>query len=227
MREHHIERLMGWMLALGREDRDACSVALALARGVVEADTLDDDEGVRPLLGTLLSDFPEVVWPLVGQAIVSDRSKAHRLGLALGDSYSFGPRKNPPLLDLPEATLFAWCHAHPGTAPAFSAGLLPVLASPDGGEDAELSIHPWIARLLDEFGDREDVRDAIDRNVNSFGWLGSETTHYARHEHPFAELTQHPLPAVSRWAKSMLRRLRASRERARNEDEEREARWDV
>ena len=227
MRDHHIEQLMEWMLARGRGDRDACAVALALARGVVEADTIDGAERVRPLLPTLLSDFPEVVWPLFGQAIVSDRWKGQRLGLALGDSYSFGPRKNPLLLDLPEATLFAWCHAHPEAAPGFAAGILPVLASPDGGVDAESRIHPWTARLLDEFGDREDVRDAIDRNVNTFGWSGSATTYYALYEDPFTELTRHPRPEVGRWAKSMLRRLRASREQARNEDEEREARWEV
>ena len=180
----------------------------------------------RRLLPTLLADFPEVVWPLIGQAIVSDRWKAHRLGLALGDSFSFGPRTNPPLLHLPEATLFAWCHAHPDSAPAFAAGLLPVLAAPDG-EERKVSFHPRLARLLDEFGDREDVREAIDRNVNSFGWSGSATTYYARYEHPFAELTRHPRLAVRRWAKSMLRRLRASRERARNEEEEEEAWWEV
>ena len=227
MRDHHIEQLMGWMLARGREDRDACSVALALARGVVEADAIDDADCVRPLLPTLLSDFPEVVWPLFGQAIVSDRWKAHRLGLALGDSYSFGPRKHPPLLHLPEAALFAWCHAHPEAAPAFAAGILPVLAPTVDNEGGQVTLHPWLARLLDEFGDREDVRDAIDRNVNTFGWSGSATTYYAQYEGPFAELIRHPRPEVGRWAKSMLRRLHASREQARNEDEEREARWEV
>ena len=218
LRDHHIEQLIGWMLAHGREDRDASSVALALARGLVSADAPDDAEGVRPFLRTLLADFPEVVWPLIGQAIVSDRWRSHRLGLALGDSFSFGPRTNPPLLHLPEATLFAWCHAHPDSAPAFAAGLLPVLAAPDG-EERKVSFHPRLARILDEFGDREDVREAIDRNVNSFGWSGSATTYYARYEHPFAELTRHPRLAVRRWAKSMLRRLRASRERARNEED--------
>ena len=225
MRDHQIEQILGWMLARGREDRDASSVALA--RGLVSADAPDDTEGVRPILRTLLADFPEVVWPLIGQAIVSDRWRSHRLGLALGDSFSFGPRVNPPLLHLPEDTLFAWCHAHPDAAPAFAAGILPVLATPDGDEDGKTTLHPWLARILDEFGDREDVRDAIDRNANSFGWSGSETTYYARYEHPFAELTRHPRPTVSRWAKSMLRRLRASRERARDEDEEREAWWEV
>ena len=80
-----------------------------------------------------------------------------------------------------------------------------------------------MARLLDEFGEREDVRWAIEDNIYTFGWTGSETTYYAQYEKPLSELSQHPQPAVAGWARSMRRRLQASLDRARNEDEENEA----
>ena len=84
-----------------------------------------------------------------------------------------------------------------------------------------------MVRLLDEFGDREDVLKAIDNNINSFGWAGSRTTYYAQYEEPLSELSQHQQPKVRNWARSMLHRLRVASENARHEDEEEEARREV
>ena len=224
MQDYHFEQIMSWMLAKGREDKDASSTALALALGFVGADTIELAERGMLLLRTLLSEFPEVVWPLIGQEIVSDRRAAMRAEFVLGSPFSFGERTDPPILRLPEDTLFAWCHAHPDGAPAFAAKIVPVLAS---GEDdtQEAALHPVVARLLDEFGEREDVRRALEDNIYTFGWTGSESTYYAQYEKPLSELSQHPRPAVAGWATSMRRRLQASLEQARNEDEEKEA-WD-
>ena len=220
--DYHFERIMSWMLAKGRDDRDASSTALALARGFVGADPIERAERGRPLLRTLLSEFPEVVWPLIGQAIVSDRRAAMRAELVLGSPFSFGQRTDPSILRLPEDTLFAWCHAHPVQAPAFAAKVVPVLV-PGEDDTQEATLHPVMARLLDEFGEREDVRRAIEDNIYTFGWAGSETTYYAQYEKPLGELSEHPQPAVAGWARSMRRRLQASLDRARNEDEEEEA----
>ena len=223
--DYHFEQVMGWMLEKGRADRDARSTALALARSLVGAEGIESAVRVRPLLRALLADFPEVVWPLIGQVIVSDLRARARAELMLGDPFSFGPRTTPALLHLPEDTLFAWCHAHPDRAPAFAAKIVPVLAphEADGGS----ALHPTMARLLDEFGDRDDVRHAVESNIYTFGWAGSVTAYYARYEEPLRELTQHPNRTVSRWAKVLQHRLRESFEEARNEEEEEEASWEV
>ena len=224
--DYHFEQVMSWMLDKGRADRDASSTALALARGLLRAERLDRTERVRPLLSKLLSGFPEVVWPLVGQAIVSDRRAAMRAELMLGDPFSFGPKVNPALLHLPEDTLFAWCHANPDRAPAFAAKIVPVLA-PRGIDDDGAALHPWMARLLNEFGDRDDVRSAVEDNIYTFGWTGSETNYYARYEAPMTELSLHPHPSVSGWAKSMRRQLQQRLAKVRDEEEEEEAQWEV
>ena len=218
---YHFREVMGWMLGQGRGDHDASSTALALARAFVGTSDIERP-GERPLLRTLLADFPEIVWPLMGQAIVSDRRVAMRAELVLGSPFSHGARKNPPILCLPEDTLLAWCHAHPDRAPAFAAKIVPVLTH--GEDDAEgVSLHPVMRRLLDEFGEREDVRRSVDSNIYTFGWTGSETTYYAQYERPLSELSQHPKLAIAGWARSMRRRLQSSLEEARAEDEEEEA----
>ena len=119
--------------------------------------------------------------------------------------------------------MFAWCHAHPDGAPQFAAAVLPVLArQPSAASHHEL--HPAMARLLDEFGDRQPVLDAVTSNMHTFGWTGSFTTYFARFEEPLQALAEHPKVKVRRWARKLLRRVHSEMDRARKDDEEVEAR---
>jgi hypothetical protein len=192
--------MMNWILAKGRDDPDAGGIAIALTKQIVGGIESTGDNLIKPLLPSLLSGFPEIVWPLLGQAIVSDRKKAWHFEHALGDSFAFGSRQEPPILSLPENILFAWCHAHPEVGPAFVAVVAPVLThrNPDAGQS---EFHPITKRLLDEFGDREDVFRALVRNMHTFGWTGSRTRYYALYEPPLRGLENHPVGAVRRWAK--------------------------
>ncbi len=65
--------------------------------------------------------------------------------------------------------------------------------------------------------------NAFNLNIYTFAWSGSTTTYFARYKEPFSKLLQHPKPEVRIWARSVLRRLDNSVQRARNEDEEDEA----
>ena len=219
---HHFEQIVSWMLGKGRQDPYATATALALARTLVNSGEISGDRLIEPVLSKLLSDFPEVTWQLIGQAIVSDDQKATLFAFVLGDQFSFERESCPPILSLPEDALFAWCHAHPDRAPAFAASILPVLTT-HGADAPKLSLHAVTARLLDEFGEREDVRRAVELNIYTFGWSGSRTTYFARYKEPFSKLLRHPKPEVRSWVRSVLRRLDNSVQRARSEDEEEEA----
>ena len=54
-----------------------------------------------------------------------------------------------------------------------------------------------MARLLNESGERDDVRSAVEDNIYTFGWTGSEANYYARYEAPITKLSLHPHPSVS------------------------------
>ena len=217
--QYHFEKIATWLLSKGRDDRDAASTALALARALVEIDGYSQTRIVNPVVPKLLSTFPEIAWPLVGQAIVSDPKHAWRLQHLLGNLHSFRNRENPALLSLPEDTLFAWCHAHRDRAPAFAASLLPFLTTYET-DATDPKVHPVMARMLSEFGDRDDVLEAIRRNIGSYSWSGSLTTYYALHKESIHGLRDHQRPGVRRWARKMSRQLSAHIKDARNEDEE-------
>ena len=222
MYDYHFEQIMSWMLRKSRQDPDARATALALAKMLVSVANFDDDRLLQPVIPMLLSSFPEIAWPLIGQAIVSDHSRAALLKFTLGEPFAFADEPSSVILNLSEETLFAWCHAHPDRAPAFVAELVPVLTTKEV-DAPERSLHPVMERLLDEFGERDDVRLAIDLNINTFGWMGSMTTYFALYKEPLNKLSQHPKPEVRSWAKTMLRQLDASVANARSRDEEQEA----
>ncbi len=126
-------------------------------------------------------------------------------------------------LYLPEETLFAWCHAHPERAPAFVATMTPFFRSYDV-KISERSLHPVMARLLDEFGDRDEVLRAAAHNIFTFSWSGSVTSYYTLYEAPLTTLRdQHPRSKVRRWARNTLRTLADRVVEARDRLEEREA----
>ena len=218
--EYHFEKITTWLLDKGRGDPDARSTAFALARALVDVDGYLQTRVIEPVVPKLLSDFPEIVWPLVGQAIVSDPQHAWRFQVLLGNVHSFEHRENPPLLSLPEDTLFAWCHAHPDRAPDFVASVLPFLTTYQA-DATNRSIHPVMARMLSEFGDRDDMLRVIGRNIGSYTWSGSLTQYYALYEQPIHGLLTHRRQKVRRWAQKILRQLSAHIKEARNEDEER------
>ncbi len=158
---HHFQEMMGWLLGRGRVDADAVAVAIELAKQLIaHAEHAGGDDPAKRLLPKLLPEFLDVVWPLLGNAIVSDPRNAWRFEFLLGDRLSFGAQ-NPAAIRLPEDMLFAWAHAHPDVAPAFLAVVFPVHLvnrDPEAGNNA---FHPMTKRLIDEFGDREDVLRAI------------------------------------------------------------------
>lgn len=224
--DSNFENLMKWMLEKGRQDPDARATALSLATTLVNVVDWNKGRIMKSVVPTLLSGFPEIAWPLIGQAIVSDQNQAWCFEYVLGDWISFMGEQNPAILSLPDDTLFAWCHAHPDQAPAFVAATVPILTT--YRIDAPVrSLHPVVVRLLDEFGDRNDVLQAFACKMENFGWIGPLSNYYGLYREPLRTLRDHPKRQVHRWAKTMLRHIDARIESARNKGEERDAEWEI
>jgi hypothetical protein len=226
MDAHHFERMIGWLLKKGRDDADARSVAAALAKHLANDPDTDARDFIKPLLPVMLSDFVPIVWPPFGQAIVKDPVMAWRVERALGDSFSFTGEKKPPILHVPEDILFTWAHANPDSGPAFLARVLPMLTTPKT-DTTERTFHPLVMRLLNEFGDRDDVRHHLVLNMHTFGWMGSLTTYYALYEQPLRSLSEHSIGAVRRWAQVTLTQMRQQIDSAKMQDDEQEAQWNA
>lgn len=223
---HHFERAMTWILGKGRQDPDARTVALTLSIALVDFDERIDQNLMEPLVPRLLSDFPEISWPLIGQAIVADRSRGWRLRSVLGSSLSATRHNGPAILRLPEDVLFAWCHAHPESAPEFAATVVPFLA-PAASTSSPGCLHPVMARLLDSFGNRQPVLDAVSMNIHTFSWTGSVAASFSRYEDPLQALFQHGQAKVRLWARQELEQVHEAMDSYRRQDEEFEAQGEL
>ena len=224
--EHHFEKIMKWMLAKGKDDPFARATALVLAKWVADVKDLRDVGIIKSILPVMLADFPEIVWPLLGNAVVSDGQRAVRLKYMLGDRLSVWHKSNPVILHLPEDTLFAWCHAHPERAPAFLTSILPITKAPQSDQPDEV-MHPVMLRLVEEFGDREDVKEATMSNIHSYTTVGSLASHFSLYEDMFKKLRQHPKPKVRRWARNIRYHLQKNVDDSKLFDDEIKARWRI
>ncbi len=226
MDAHHFEEMIGWLLKKGRDDIDARDVAAALAKYLSVEPDADVRDFIKPLLPVMFSNFAPIVWPPFGQAIAENKISSWQLEHALGDIFSFADEKKPAILNVPEDILFTWAHANPDAGPAFVASVLPALTT-QKIDTAERAFHPLMMQLLNEFGDRDDVRRGLLKNMHTFGWTGSRATYYALYEQPLRSLFEHPSGAVRRWAQVTLTHMRKQINSARTEDDEQDAHWNA
>ena len=228
--DYYFEKIVLRMLAKGREDSNARAMALALARTLAHGDHHGwlNPRSTEPtsVLTRMLAGFPEIVWPLIGGAIVGNRRFTSRMRYVLGRPYTFDRDIRPPILDVPEDTLFAWCHANPDGAPTFLAQCLPIL-SPEGDDGETGFFHPVVSRLLDEFGERDDVHQALESNIHTYSWYGSSASYYFRYRKPLERLRTHPKAGVRQWAEKMRGQVARciTRETIRDEEREAQGRW--
>ena len=225
MARHYFDDILIWMLDRGPDDPDASATALALSKAATSITDDDHTHTLATVLPILLSKFPGVVWPHIGSAIVGDDPRQRfRFETMLREQPLLGRGETcTPILKLPEDTLFAWCHDHPERAPAFVAKTVPFFTS-DGNTDDGLRVHPVMIRLIEEFGSREDLIEAVVEAIWTKGHWGPEEHLWTTCLKPVTKLLSHEHPNVQRWARAMLRRLRDLIDRARVGDAEVEAR---
>ena len=202
-RAYKYKVLIDWIISKGNKDSDARDVAITIVRQLADEDlTYDGKEMVTRVLSDLLLNFAEIAWPLIGEAIKENESKRWKLARILRDK-SFAEDKSSPILSVPEDTLFGWCYANPETGPAFLATAFPVLAE-RSKETGPEQFHPTIKRLLDEFGEQDEVLDGLKSSIHTFTWLGSSMEYFARYREPLLSIENHDKKTVRRWAKKML-----------------------
>ncbi len=204
MLPYHFKTVMTWLLDQGRVDADARITAMALSSALVAEQDHDLDFMMEDLVRPLLEGFPEISWQILGGGILAKGVNAVRLRFLLGKGLS-ERQADPPILCLPEEVLFAWCRANGDEAAAFAAETLPFL---DDGGGRGAGLHPWMSRLIQEFGGRARVRQALDSNIFSGGFGGSASSFFGRYNAALARLRDgHSSSAVRRWAGKTLQAL--------------------
>ena len=234
----HYETLMNWLLSKGIEDFDAKEAAMIIAGQIVKEDfSYSTIDMIREIMPCLLSNFTDLVWPTLGRAVAENESKTQRFLEMLGHR---APRaKGAPVLNLPENVLFGWCRANPEIGPAFAAKALPLakklyeteshrmmhmvikaISRLRAGEEkiTDDEIHPTARRLLDEFGERGDVRKMLESNIRYF--CGGYEDYIILFREPLRSIADHEKGPVRDWVGKMLRKVDKRIEEIRMQDKD-------
>jgi len=172
----------------------------------------------KSVLGVLLKEYREECWGIIGKALVSeDWSTRHYLENILGPGFE-KEVSEALIAEIPQEELLKWCKENLPYGPTAIAHLTPVFS----GEKDKISWHPLARKLIDEFGNIEELRHTLSSNLWSFSSVGSRAPYYQKRIDLLGELLSHPIKEVREWADSNIKYFEKEREDAIREAEE----WD-
>ena len=102
--------LMEAMLDFGAGNAEARTTAEMLAHVVASTTSWLGSNLEKRMIGRLLTEYTEVTWPVVSEAIVSEEGKRreYRWRHVLGTKNNETTGEAPPILSVPEAELIGW-----------------------------------------------------------------------------------------------------------------------
>jgi hypothetical protein len=226
------------------QDRDDKELARAVAEQIIElAESASPSASIGPELDevveVLFDKYLAEVWPIFGEAMLSGSLKSMTVmeivaKNPLVSSSEVGPG-GPLFRCIDHNFLMEWGEENTPDAPALLGQTVPIFAAksesetesrPSMWEEPEhAEWHPFALRLLDEFGDLEQVRSSISSNMFSFGSSGSRIPYYRRRITLLNELLEHDIPDVRQWAAKEIKRYEKVIEQEHQEEQERSLRW--
>jgi hypothetical protein len=223
MDTNHFYDLACWLVHHGSSDADAALAAKVLAEQAVrwcveESATYRDRGVIEKLLRDLFVHCWAVAWPIVSENMEAHRETIWNFESLLRVYDLEGNSVASPVFGVPWDVLRAWCHSHVEYGPALLMRIAPVfepVVTPKkgGAEDAsEMAVtnpeprrwNPIVLGLLDDFGDREAVLNALSDNTMTFIWNGSRVPYFEQYVAPLQRLLRHHRPPVAAWARRQL-----------------------
>ena len=150
----------------------------------------------------LLQDYFDDVWPEFVNAFLGTDTFLFYFQVKdeLGSGFGFD---KGPLFDINEELIKQLCTENPESAPARIASMVPCFEK-ESDENEKEQFNKWIIWLLDNFGERKDVRDNISSNLGSFSWSGDISPYYERNIKCFEQLLNHQKQEVREWAQKCI-----------------------
>jgi len=226
------------------QDREDKELARAVAEQIIElAESASPASNLGPeleeVVEVLFDEYLAEVWPMFGEAMLSGSMKSMTVmeivaKNPLVSSSEVGPG-GPLFRCIDEEFLIEWCAENTPEAPALLGQTVPIFVGESesaserrpsmGDEPQDPQWHPFALRLLDEFGDLEEVRASVSSNIFSFSSTGSRIPYYERRITLLEELLELDIPDVRQWASKEISRYEKTIKQERQEEQERNLRW--
>lgn len=193
----------GCTAILGVHERGS-ELAIAIAKGIISASSQNKfsihtfDYYIKRVLELLLSDYVNQIWPLLGDALLSDDPLLEfNLKYLLGSKFEHEGDKKGPLFSISDEVILKWCEDKSPRAPRIIAEIMPFYIK----EGDTIAWYPIAKKIIDKFGNDEDVLRALSVNMGTFSWSGSLVPFYQQTVALMNSLIDHPIEEVAEWAK--------------------------
>ncbi|MDA8089210.1 MAG: hypothetical protein M0Z61_03145 [Nitrospiraceae bacterium] len=180
-------------------------LAIEITKGILKAANKEDfekylfDFHAKPVLRVLLTNYLENVWPLLGEAFLSeDYLLIFNLEVLIGSRFEIAEEKKGPLFTVHKDFILKWCEDNYPKAPRIIAELMPLYIKDE--ETGKTVWHPLAKNILDKFGQDENILKAISANMGSFSWTGSLVPYYQMQLELMEALREHTIDQVREWA---------------------------
>ena len=163
------------------------------------------DAPARKLIRLLVQERPKQLWETFSRFFETATAlEAHWLEDLIGPGkHGFdgeGHNREGTLYGIPDQECFDWARADPGTRSPFLCKFYPVLEKMEGGEYVW---HPSLEKLVHEFGDVKEFRDALSRRFHPSSWSGSLVPYLEVYLEPLEKWFSHVNPGVALWSRDI------------------------
>jgi len=205
-------------------DEKEVDFAKFINRSVIDSITWENsyhlDHNIQKVYEILLKLHFNSIWNDLSGALLSNEEhyiKFYGLKHIFGSHIGGVGRGVGVLFDGDIDSIFNWCANNKPLAPMRLAELTPIF---DNNNTEYTKWHPLALRLIDEYGDINEVRDHLSSNMGTYSWTGSVVPFLESKKELFRKLTNHKTESVREWAVSYIDYLNKDIEREKNRDAE-------
>ncbi|BFM44267.1 hypothetical protein CFS9_29080 [Flavobacterium sp. CFS9] len=178
------------------------------------------DNQVQKIYEILIEKYFDAIWDELSVnliAINDNYSKFQGLKYILGSHIGGVGRTTGLLFNGNIDIIFDWAQQNKDIAPERLAQLIPIYADDNTNYN---SLNPLAIKLLDNFGNIEQVIRSFSSNMGSYSWTGSIVPLLKAKKEIFMYLSNHKFETVRSWANMRLSYIDKEIENEKNRDEE-------
>jgi hypothetical protein len=205
-------------------DENEADFAKFINKSIIESITWENsyhlDHYIQQVYEILLKVHFNSIWPDLSNALLSSEEKYitfYGLKHILGSYIGGVGRSVGVLFDGDIDSVFNWCANNKPLAPSRIAELTPIF---DNNNTDYAKWHPVALRLINEYGDIEEVLSNLISNMGTYSWTGSVVPFLESKKELFKQLTNHKTELVREWATSCIGYLAKDIEVEKNSDAE-------
>ena len=155
--------------------------------------------GYKGVFSILLHKYLDTIWDYFSAKLISSDYSTffYQVKDEIGSGTGFG---KGALFQTDDARIRQLCVDNPETAPSLIALMAPCF---DPKYDNQMQDHfsEWFIWLLDNYGNKREVRSNLDCNLGSFAWTGTTIPYHQRNIKSFEKLYDHKFEEVREWAR--------------------------